>query len=169
MRNRWTKLVLFTLLTGVVSVAATVAIVWQFHTVPLSQCSEVYRQYRNTPDVKSAFIQDVQINDTLQTDMTVFEATDSAAYVHLLSQFGRSGDAVSTFMLPKWNERTRFVGVVPRGNPGGEADSDDNRNEVMVILPVRRLVAFFHTRSAAQLDVILDGNLFKDINVQSIH
>lgn len=165
MRNRWTKLALFTLLTGMVAVAATVAIVRLCHTVPLSQCSEVYRQYRNMPGIKSAFIQNVQINDTLRIDMTVFEAADSATYVHLLSLFGRSGDAVSTFMLPRWNERTRFVGVVPRGNPGGKADPDDNRNEVMAILPVRRLVAFFHTRSAGQLDVILDGNLSKEINI----
>ena len=71
---------------GLCLVAATVpaAIVYWRHTVPLSQCSEVYRRYRDLPGVQASFIHDKQINDTLSLDMTLFVAYDSLAFVNLL-------------------------------------------------------------------------------------
>ncbi len=84
--RRW---LLFVLLC-MVGVALPVAIVYWQHTVPLSECSEVYRQYYKTPGIRAAYIQDMTVDDTIHFDMTLLLCDNTTTYYQVLRDLGRS-------------------------------------------------------------------------------
>ena len=65
----------------IVCLAVVLGYVWRryAHTVPLAECSEVYRRYADTPGINAAYIRDYRVNDTVTFNATLLEvATDSA-------------------------------------------------------------------------------------------
>ena len=164
-RRRWLYWIVVVLI-GLLLSAITSAVIYWRHTVPLSECSEVYRQYRHLPGVRAAFIRQMPINDTLRLDMTLLEAEDSAAFADLLLCMGRSEDFVHHVMRPGATADTRYVRLCPRGMPAAKPCVDDADNEVYAIFPGRLIVAFFHTRTADEVAVLARDNLLKQLEVQ---
>ena len=162
MRHRWTiTLLLMPLLLAVVALA-----VYRCHTVPLSQCSEVYQRYHDIPGIRASFIKDKQINDTLRLDMTLFEADDSLAFAALLKAWGRSDEFIHDIQASIVDENTRFIKRIPKGHPELPADTDNNNNEMVAIFPAKRAVAIFHTTNATQIDATMDAHFDKTVNIK---
>ena len=167
-RRPFIRWMLLTLLLCLLSSALTVAVIYWRHTVPLAECSEVYRQYRHQPGVRAAFIRQMPINDTLRLDMTLLEAEDSAAFANLLRKMGKREEFVKELMFYEDDESACFSNACLRGNPGTVGDTDMTKNEVISFFPGRKAVAVFHTLSEKDGNIVLHKSYFKEINVKPI-
>ena len=169
MRHRWTITLLLTpLLLAVVALA-----VYRCHTVPLSQCSEVYRRYHDTPGIRASFIKDKQINDTLRLDMTLFEADDSASFAALLRVMGNREEFIrdmatlrDMFKDKEDANRASFTGDCLRGQPGVQGTDDPTENEVVSYFPVMMWVAVFHTHTEEEFMAVLRKGYFGRIDMK---
>ena len=169
MRRRWTITLLLTpLLLAVVALA-----VYRCHTVPLGQCSEVYRRYCDTPGIQASFIKDKQINDTLHLDMTLFKADDSAAFAALLRAMGNREEFIrdmatlrEMFKDVEDVNKTGFIGDCLRGHPGVQGTDDPTENEVVSYYPVMMWVAVFHTHTEEEFMAVLRKGYFGKIDIK---
>ena len=164
---------LLTLALSLLAVLAAVA--WRCwpRTVPLSQCSEVYRRYHDTPGIQASFIKNKQINDTLRLDMTLFEADDSAsfaadslAFANMLKSMGKSDEYITDILSLGGNTDKCYSGTFRRRELGSLGDSDDANNEVRSVFPVRMTVAIFHTRTAEELKAVLQKSYYSKIKIE---
>ena len=94
---RWGIFLLLCLLAATVPAA----LVYRSHTLPLSQCSELYRSYLGNPHIRAAFIKDFPINDTLSVDALLLQADSDSAWCELLTDFGASKDLITLFKTKK--------------------------------------------------------------------
>ena len=157
------------LLTLVLSfLAVLAAVAWRCcpRTVPLSQCSEVYQRYHDTPGIQASFIKNKQINDTLRLDMTILEAEDSLAFANLLKSMGKSDEYITDILSLGGNTDKCYSGTFRRGELGSLGDSDDANNEVRSVFPVRMTVAIFHTRTAEELKAVLQKSYYSKIKIE---
>ena len=62
---------------------------WRYwpRTVPLWECSEVYRRYADSEHVAAAFLKDFRVNDTVCVDVTLLEARDSLGWERMSEGF----------------------------------------------------------------------------------
>lgn len=157
---------LLTLALSFLAVLAAVA--WRCwpRTVPLSQCSEVYQRYHDTPGIQASFIKNKQINDTLRLDMTILEAEDSLAFANMLKSMGKSDEYITDILSLGGNTDKCYSGTFRRGELGSLGDSDDANNEVRSVFPVRMTVAIFHTRTAEELKAVLQKSYYSKIKIE---
>ena len=73
MKRRW----IITLLLLPVVVLSVLLLTRSLHTVPPDKCSDVYRQYKDTPGIKASFIKDYPLDDTTTIDVTMLQAQDT--------------------------------------------------------------------------------------------
>ena len=170
-RRRWIYWIVVVLI-GLLLSAITSAVIYWRHTVPLSECSEVYRQYRHQPGVRAAFIRQMPINDTLRLDMTLLEAEDSAAFADLLRAMGKSEEYINDLgkMMKLYSKtengyNVRFSGLCLRGVPSAPPDEDQTKNEVISFFPVRKCVAVFHTSNETEIKTVLHLSYTDEIKV----
>ena len=119
--------------------------------LPVSQCSDVYRQYHNVEGIEASYIQDFALNDSTTVAVTVLKATDSVARNLLISDFkissinlGTPADAFSTGSR-----------LFPKGHPDQIADSILTNNELLVHYRQDKVLYIFHFESEAQFDAII--------------
>ncbi len=173
MKRRRLHWILAVVLLSLLASAATAAVIYWRHTVPLSQTSEVYRRYRDFPGVDAAFIRQMPINDTLRVDMTLLQARDSLAFANLLRDMGRSEENIKDMAMLKamyekrGNYDVRFTGTSPKGHPGQFPDPDLANNEACSIFPVRLVVAVFHTHNEEELNTVLYKSYYGDIDIDN--
>ena len=79
MRRGW---ILWILVVALLA-AATWAVVHHRQTVPLDQCSNVYRHFADHRDIEASFIKDFRLNDTVQLSVTVLHAVSDSAWLAL--------------------------------------------------------------------------------------
>ena len=81
--NRW-----IVVLLGVVALATSVAALCRAcdRRVVESECSEVYRRYKDRDDLSVAFVKDYRIGDSITVDVTTITAKDSASWEQLLRE-----------------------------------------------------------------------------------
>lgn len=94
---RWGIFLLLCLLAATVPAA----LVYRSHTLPLSQCSELYRNYLGNPHIRAAFIKDFPINDTLSVDALTLQADSDSAWCELMADFGMSKILIARFKTHK--------------------------------------------------------------------
>lgn len=151
--SRRTRYWLFVVAVGLVAALVTLVVICAPRTVPLEQCSELYRRFYDTPGIHASFIKNKRINDTIAVDMTLLKAEDSASYVWLLRELGCSDFVIAYFMsIDDMDENSRFTG---RYNNG-----------VMIDLPQRRLCAFFDTDNEADKMTVLHENYKEKIKIE---
>lgn len=164
MRHRWTITLLLTpLLLAVVALA-----VYRCHTVPLSQCSEVYRRYHDTPGIRASFIRDMPVNDTLRLDVTLLEAVDSASFANLLKDWGKSDEYIHDIMTHYFDKNTRYIKLHPKGHPELPKSKIKTENEIVATFPVIRTILVFHTQTEQAIDQIVYSNLQEEIRISNI-
>lgn len=130
----------------------TLVVIKAPRTVPLEQCSEVYRRYHDTPGIQASFIRNKKINDTLRLDMTLFKAEDSLAFASLLSQMGQSQESIDYILsLGDVDDGYRFTGKL--------------RDDVFAVFPSLKTVAFFDVPDKTLTKQVVEVNLHEMFNI----
>ena len=170
--SRRTRYWLFVVAVGLVAALVTLVVICAPRTVPLEQCSELYRRYYDTPGIHASFIKNKRINDTIAVDMTLLKAEDSASYINLLRTLGNREEFISDMakisdMLKGQNDAINpsFTGICLRGCPAVIGSDDQSKNEVISYLPVGMCVAVFHTHTESELYVVLHKGYFSSIDI----
>ena len=99
MRNKWIKLGVVTLVMCAAVITATTLAVRMSRTVPLDECSELYRRYCDVPGIRAAFIKDKKINDTVFVDVTLLQAMDDSAWCVLQKDFNLPAIIIRCFFI----------------------------------------------------------------------
>jgi hypothetical protein len=155
--------------TGLITLAAcfavlvmAVVVIRYPRTVPLDECSDVYKRYKDVEGVRATYVKDYRVNDTLTVGVTLLEATDSVAWVNLLQDFNVSDD-----MLQYARTNPSFdvwVRSVSKDNPTKPLDPSTLRDSVtynldlMAVSMVKREICIFHTLSRQETEAVLNYN-----------
>lgn len=156
MNRRWT----ITLLLLPVVVLSVLLLTRRLHTVPPDECSDVYRQYKDTPGIKASFIKDYPLNDTTTIDVTSFTALDTASWRWLRTQFGFGKPDFST-MEPG----CIFSRIAPKGHYDQPTDQSNLMNNDKIIgSGYDRTIEIFHITDTNQIELFSKYMLNKITN-----
>ena len=156
MKRRW----IITLLLLPVVVLAVLFLTRNLHTVPPDECSNVYRQYKDTPGIKASFIKDYPLNDTTTIDVTSFTALDTASWRWLRTQFGFGKPDFST-MEPG----CIFSRIAPKGHYDQPTDQSNLMNNDKIIgSGYDRTIEIFHITDTNQIELFSKYMLNKITN-----
>lgn len=125
-------------------------------TVPLEECSEIYRAYKDTPGVDATFARGFQVNDTVSVDVTLLQATDSAGWERLVNDTKLPNDTKS-------NKHTKAVllHLFPKNYMNQPTDPDFLKNDLMAIDWNEQTIAIFHITDIEQQIAIIGYHLDK--------
>lgn len=129
----------------VLAVALTLG--WKYcpRTVPVEECSQLYRDYADNPHIAAAYIRDFRVNDSLTLNVTVLEALDSAGWDQLRIDFKRP---ILPPEIEKYiNKHNSFaIKQVRRDDPGKGMDKENlANNDFLVIKNLEHTFYIFHT------------------------
>ncbi len=133
---RWGVFLLLCLLAATVPAA----LVYRSHTLPLSQCSELYRSYLGNPHIRAAFIKDFPINDTLSVDALTLQADSDSAWCELLTDFGMPKEYMELYLTNK----ELFVGEGVNAITLFYIDKDNPKDRKLKNNPDSRLTIIDH-------------------------
>lgn len=167
MKRRCPSWLKVTVLCALALVLAAV-VTYRCGTLPLSRASEVCRHFAHRPGVKASFVEGMQINDSVEVDVTLLQACDSLTYTRMLVELGKSEEFVGDVMKMSDDKEKSFTGLNPRGNMGRPPEANDVNNEVTTVYPGRYLVAVFHTKTEKQVDAVLEESLNKQIKIKTL-
>lgn len=121
-------------------------------TVPLEECSELYRHYAGSEGLEATFVQGYRINDSVRVDVTLLQATDSAAWSCLMDSLlaGYSQEAIETVSA----HSGVWVKWVPKGFLGLAPAAGAFDNDFVVADRTEQRVAVFHLDTEAQMSAI---------------
>lgn len=132
-------------------------------TVPLDQCSDLYKQYVAVEGINATYIKDYKVNDTVFVDVTLLEATDSMWHT-LMTDFNiptpdsdlqQFIDAGENLVVTKLVDKTHY------SRPAAPCSSNC---EIMAISYTTHSISVFHTVDAGERHAILYFNLDKSTN-----
>ena len=155
--------------TGLITLAACLAVLVMAvvvirypRTVPLEECSDVYKRYKDVEGVRATYIKDFRVNDTLTIGVTLLEATTDSGWVFMTKEFNLSDE-----MLVVLEKLGMLVWKSPRGNLGimGAADGverdmglQDDNMEIWVCSYCKKEFCIFHTLSRQEIEAVLNYN-----------
>ena len=82
MKKKWIIIVVVTV--GIVGILA--AFKYWLRTVPLDECSPLYRQYAGHEGIEATFVKDYPVDDTTLVDVTLLHATTDSAWLKLCQE-----------------------------------------------------------------------------------
>ena len=148
------------LLIVLVPVTAAVLWVWVPRSVPLEECSDLYRRYADDEHLDVAFLRGFRVNDTLRLDVTTLQARDSAGWEQMKQDFNIPE-------LPELFQRKIELGEdkisvrrAPRTEPNLPTDTLDYDNNVVVAISrLHHTVSIFHTKTESEQDAVSNNQL----------
>lgn len=141
-------------------------------TVPLEQCSEVYRKYADTPGVKASFIKDYRVcyidktgnPDTVIVDVTLLKADDSNGWNTLFNDFNIvQPDPETQEKIDKGEDKV-FTRQVYKSDYSQPARTKSGDVEVVAFSHLRKTVCIFHTKNKREKQAIIFYNFNKSSN-----
>jgi hypothetical protein len=147
-------------------VVAALVLVVKYHprTVPVEECSQIYRDYADNPHIAVAFIKDIPVNDTLRVDVTTLQATDSLGWETLKNEFHII--SLSDNIQRKIEQGIDRVStrIVSKTDPTLPMDTSELlNNNVIAISRLHRTVSVFYIKAEAEIDAILYNQLNIDL------
>ena len=149
----------------IVLLIATVSVVLlkrHVPTVPFEQCSELYQRYADCEGIEASFIQGYRLNDSLRVDVTLLQATDSAAWVGLTEDVWPKDNYPSTEreIIMKMVDKTPVLIVgSPKGHLGLLPDTNYLNNDLVAVCKEKRTVSIFHIECESQINAIMKYHL----------
>ena len=151
--------------TGLITLAAcfavlvmAVVVIRYPRTVPLEECSDVYKRYKDVEGVRATYVKDYRVNDTLTVGVTLLEATTDSGWAKLVSKFNVPMEMVE---LAKSNpDIDIWVGQALKDRPEVLCDvSELNEEEaqeleIMTISMQMHTICIFHTCNKQEMDAI---------------
>ena len=105
------------------------------------ETSDVYRRYANLPGVDATFVKAYPVNDTLSVDVTLLQATDTAAWHQLSDDFRFNNDTKAT-MAKLTDSDLECLAVIT--SQRYYADSTANKKFIGVVSPIKKYICIFH-------------------------
>lgn len=133
-------------------------------TVPLEECSEVYKRYCDVEGVSASYVKDFPVNDTLTVGVTLLEATTDSGWAVLSHKFNFSVDMVKT---ADTTVNKVWARIAPKGHPeekaGGVAQKGSTNDEewgydMVTISFVVRAIGIFHPKSREEYIALHEYN-----------
>lgn len=118
-------------------------------TVAANQCSTIYRHYATIEGVDASFIKDKRIGGGEQVDVTLLQATDSAAWVMLL----RDLDMPDFDIEPDEDFFVHFLSA--KEHPEIRVPFAPGLCDLVVLWPSESTVCIFHIETETQYDRLL--------------
>lgn len=158
MNRRWT----ITLLLLPVVVLSVLLLTRSLHTVPPDECSDVYRQYKDTPGIKASFIKDYPINDTTTIDVTMLEASSDAGWESLKKTFNIIDYPPE--VLPFVDTMVVEYYFATKDDYSRGMDSVRLNNDFIAVSRFMKKVTVFNIKEEKQIVAILSYNINKQKN-----
>lgn len=140
----------------VVAVVGIVASYWP-RTVPWDECSELYRRYADSPDIRAAYIKDYRVNDSLTINATILEATTDSSWRSLLVTFH---DTITDAAMEPLKRGLDVLSILSSDR---RPDSIMTNDEFAVLSRCDRYICVFHIQDSVQREKVLDGIIDKVI------
>ena len=125
-------------------------------TVPLEECSPLYRQYAGHEDIEATFVKDYPVDDTTLVDVTLLHATTDSAWVSLGSNtipYCYLENEISSKLygnnITQWiasRDDIRFT-VVP---------TDTTSYNYVLLSAKAKAILVFHTENITQVSLIFN-------------
>ena len=142
-------------------VVAALVLVVKYHprTVPIEECSQIYRDYADNPHIAVAFIKDFPVNDTLRVDVTTLQATTDSAWCALMADFGASEEFIDFYK----SNKEFFVGegnnaislyYVNRNNLRQRVPNNDPDSWPVILSHRKRTLCIFMTENSHIKEII---------------
>ena len=139
----------------IVLLVATVSVVLlkrYVPTVPFEQCSELYRHYADTEGIEATFVQGYRLNDSLRVDVTLLQATDSAAWQQLMdTMYSNYSQEARDYIMHRKKIRVR---AIPKGYLNLPTDTVLLNNDIVVTDVANQTVFIFNLTDSNQLYAI---------------
>ena len=117
--------------------------------VPFGKCSELYQRYADTEGIAATFVHGYRLNDSVRIDVTLLQATDSAAWYCIRDSLlaGYSQEAVEIAL----RHSGMWVKQAPKGSLGQPPATGERGNDFIVADLDNRAIAIFHSKDEEQL------------------
>ena len=150
MKHSWIIVTLCSLL-----IIAGACLMLMPRTVPIDQCSDVYRQYQGQEGLEVSFVKQYRVNDTTAVDVTLIHATTDSAWVSLCEEFisqDYPSELMNQFMygihVTQW--------TVSKTAPQIKVDiSSQNNYNLLVLSSKIKSVCIFHTENIEETLAII--------------
>ena len=138
-------------------VGGTLAIKYLPSIVPYWQCSEVYKRYAHTKDIRATYIKNFPLNDTLTVGVTLLEATTDSGWARLQEGFGIIPYPPEVLAIIDTNAvETWFA---PKDDLSKPMDSILTNNDIIAVHRNGRKVAIFEIITEQQINSIFNYNV----------
>ncbi len=124
--------------------AVTLVLVCKYRprTVPLEECSQLYRTYADDPHIAAAYIHNLRVNDTLTVDATLLHALDSTGWHRLMLDFGFPSEMIDYYYK---NPPAFMSGNIDKTNPKIHPPFGDPNCELLYASPKEQTFCIYHT------------------------
>lgn len=149
MKRFWTMALLLCLL------AAGAVVAWRHwpRTVPLEQCSEVYRRYADDEHVAATFLRNFRVNDSVEVDVTLLEARDDEGWERLQKDFNATPPPPEVIEILGKNLEME-IWLAPKNNYAFTMDSVLTNNDVVSVLYAKKQLCVFNIENEKQIDAV---------------
>lgn len=150
MKHSWIIVTLCSLL-----IIAGACLMLMPRTVPIDQCSDVYRQYQGQEGLEVSFVKQYRVNDTTAVDVTLIHATTDSAWVSLCEEF-IPADYPYEFKEPLLDGQAVSQWTVSKTAPQIKVDiSSQNNYNLLVLSSKIKSVCIFHTENIEETLAII--------------
>lgn len=150
MKHSWIIITLCSLL-----IIAGACLMLMPRTVPIDQCSDVYRQYQGQEGLEVSFVKQYRVNDTTAVDVTLIHATTDSAWVSLCEEF-IPADYPYEFKEPLLYGQAVSQWTVSKTAPQIKVDiSSQNNYNLLVLSSKIKSVCIFHTENIEETLAII--------------
>ena len=138
-------------------VGGTLAIKYLPSIVPYWQCSEVYKRYAHTKDIRATYIKNFPLNDTLTVGVTLLEATTDSGWARLQEGFGIIPYPPEVLAIIDTNAVESWF--APKDDLSKPMDSILTNNDIIAVHRNGRKVAIFEIVTEQQINSIFNYNV----------
>ena len=169
MKKKWIIIVVVTV--GIVGILA--AFKYWLRTVPLDECSPLYRQYAGHEGIKASFVKDYPVDDTTLVDVTLLSATTDSAWESLCHDFVPYEFADSSDYINNLIHNTSSIKIIPVSENDCrkkvKPSTTEKHNSVFLSAKMKE-ICIFHINKKEQSDFFIDIMLehFLSSNTQSL-
>ena len=143
-------------------VAACAWIILHPRQLPVEECGDVFRRYKDVEGVAASFIKGFPVNDTLRLDVTTLQARDSAGWERLLEDFHIRRSSELPEIVQRWlNEGKDMVGVhlAPKSDPTLPTDTTNAlNNNVVAVSRLYHTISIFYTETESEQKAVSNNN-----------
>ena len=128
-------------------------------TVPLDECSPLYRQYAGHEDIEATFVKDYPVDDTTLVDVTLLHATTDSAWESLCIaftpyEFSDSNKYINNLIHDTTS--VTFRAVLKDDYRVKVTPATANNYDCFTLTAKQKSICIFHTKNEEQLLPIMD-------------